>query len=708
MPRPVKDDGLETPAVRVPVAIYTRVSTMHQIGGRFTSCESQEAICREHIRRNADLGWYEVASHSDPAYSGSTMKRPGMEALKHQIAAGEVKIVILFMLERVLRDTDEWSAFRKFLQMHDCTLESPTGDISEAEPEGRLKNNIVMSVAEYARLSTAKKVRIKMLEQAKRGIWNGGWLPYGYAYDKNTKALLPDPKEAPVVRRVFEQAAGLVSLQDIANALNAEGLRTRKRPLRRRDGSVDFVGGNLFRDDGLRLIIRNPIYRGVVRFKNQEFASTHDALVSRDIWERANAAVVVEKDTARVVRMMVDRDAHMHILKGVVYCASCDRTLVPHDSGKKGADGKPYRYYYCGFVVKERQRDRCTIGQLQADALEKVTLEFLGQLSRHPDLVALVIQNARSRRKADRPVLHRELDALLKEMSSVKQKQSNCADVLVNGGVEIMTDSLKQRMVELDAERQRLTVAIERKRHEVTSCDTAILNEERVVAALSRLGTLLPQVSPSEQKELCRLLIDRMEVSRAVPVSPGNRNVVNLRMKLHLPRLVQGMEERVGGGAPANRGAAPVSARSANFDAQVDFTNAARGEVAIVAPFRQLMRVRFSKRPIVPCTDPKNTLRVRHPIHDVLRWQSKLDSGEYRNRADLARKLGVSRAAVTKVLRMLELIPEIREFLATLTTPADVRHFSVRRMSELAAMSAPNQKGAFTRLCKSYGAGMRG
>ncbi len=706
MPRTTNSDPEVASAVRVPVAIYTRVSTMHQIGGRFTSCESQEEICREHIRRNVDLGWYEVACHSDPAYSGGSMKRPGMEALKRQIAAGQVKIVVLFMLERVLRDTDEWSAFRKFLQTHGCTLESPTGDISEAEPEGRLKNNIVMSVAEYARLSTAKKVKIKMLEQAKRGIWNGGWLPYGYGYDKNTKALHPDPKEAPVVRRVFELAARLVPLQEIANALNADGLRTRQRPLRRRDGSVDTIGGNLFRDDGLRQMIRNPIYRGVVRFNQQEYPSTHDALVERDIWDKANAAVMVMRDSAPATRMMVDRDAHLHLLKGVVFCGTCNRTLVPHDSGRKGADGRPYRYYYCGFVVKERQRDLCSIGRLQADALEKVTLEFLGQLSRHPDLVSLVIETARNRRKSDRPELQRELAALVKEMDDVKAKQANCADVLINGGLDGVTESLKRRMSELDASRQRLTVALERKRYDLAACDAAILNETRVMDALGRLGNLLPQVPPVEQKELCRLLIERLEVSRPMPTSPESRLVVDLRMKLHLPRLVEGMEERVVGVAPANRLPLPISTRNVIFSAQVDFTDAPRGEVEIIAPFRQTLKVRSAARPIVRRAEPEKPARMRHPIHDVLKWQAKLESGEYRNRAELARKLGVSRAAVTQVLRMLSLSPEIREFLASLKTPAEVRHFSARRMVEIAGMSIPHQRGAFTRLRKAFSVGV--
>jgi hypothetical protein len=131
----------------VPVAIYTRVSTANQVGGRFDSCESQSAVCRDFIAKHASDGWFEVACFSDPAYSGSSMNRPGIRALMRQIEAGEVKIVLIFKLERVLRSTDEWGPFRTFLQKHGCRLVSPTEDLSDETPSGRLKNNLLKGVA---------------------------------------------------------------------------------------------------------------------------------------------------------------------------------------------------------------------------------------------------------------------------------------------------------------------------------------------------------------------------------------------------------------------------------------------------------------------------------------------------------------------------------------------------------------------------------
>jgi DNA invertase Pin-like site-specific DNA recombinase len=234
----------------LPAAIYTRVSTNKQLGRRVESCESQEAICRDFIAAHAAAkGWEHVTSFTDPAYSGATMKRPGMDALKHAIAADQVKVVVIFKLKRVLCSTDEWAPFRAFLREHGCELVSAMEDISETTALGRLKNNLLVSVSEYDRLNIAEKVRAKMAEQAKRGLWNGGAVPYGYAYDKNTQTLSLHPQEAAIVLRIYESAAGLETLTDIANRLNSEGIRTKERHFLRRDGTRESGGQQRFRSD---------------------------------------------------------------------------------------------------------------------------------------------------------------------------------------------------------------------------------------------------------------------------------------------------------------------------------------------------------------------------------------------------------------------------------------------------------------------------
>ena len=338
----IQSESTRVRACTVPVAIYTRVSTAHQVGGRFDSCESQAAVCRDHLGEHARDGWFEVACFSDPAYSGGTMNRPGIQALKRQIEAGGVKIVLIFKLERVLRSTDEWGPFRAFLQQHGCRLVSPTEDLSDETPSGRLKNNLLMSVSEYERLNTAEKIRIKLNEQAKRGFWTGGQVPFGYLYDKTRQGLSPHLTEATALRRIFELAARLVSLTEIANTLNAEGLRTRARIFQKRDGTKKNVGEKRFRSDIIRRLITRPLYAGRVRMNGREFPGLHAPLVTAELWEQANAAIRPALQPAP--RRLRARDKHFHVLKGIAHCGCCGRAMIPNASGKLDPDGKPYRY----------------------------------------------------------------------------------------------------------------------------------------------------------------------------------------------------------------------------------------------------------------------------------------------------------------------------------------------------------------------------
>lgn len=107
------------------------------------------------------------------------------------------------------------------------------------------------------------------------------------------------------------------------------------------------------------------------------------------------------------------------------------------------------------------------------------------------------------------------------------------------------------------------------------------------------------------------------------------------------------------------------------------------------------MRLPLGRPAATATLEPDAQEAVRHPIHDVLAWQIKLERGELANRAALAKKLGVGRAVVTQTLRMLKLVPEIRKFLLSLKIPAEVRYFSVRRMGMVAELPAAKQLAVF-------------
>ncbi len=683
-------------SLRVPVVIYARVSTDKQVGGRFDSCESQATVCREILRQHTEKGWYEVTTLTDAAYSGSTMNRPGIQKLKRMIEAGEVKVVLIFKLERLSRNIDEWGPFRAFLEQHGCKLVSATEDISEEEPEGRLKNNIMMSVNDFDRRNIAKKTRIKMREQARRGFWNGGVVPYGYTYDKNTQNLQPHPTEGPIVLRIYQEAAKLVSLTDLANQLNAEGHRTKVRVNYRRDGSEQTVGGRMFRSDGLRLMLRNPLYRAAVKFEGQEFAAQHPALVPADLWEKANAATA--ETEPRPVYAFREQDRHHHLLKGLAWCGSCGRALVPCDSGKKVKSGVKYRYYTCSLVMRESQATPCPVRRLSADALERAVLAVIGESSQHPSLVSEMVNVSRRMRTGDSEALRIDLEHIKVELVTVEKKLTNCAEAVAKDGISALGEVLVRRATELRHERQALLLEQERKRQALTAADALVLEENAIRTNLQRLRTLLPSLSPSEQKDLVRLFVERVEVRRYLSAgksrdpaesADANDRMMAVQIKLHLPELVRSMEERAG--ASTRRSA--ISITGLTLDTRIDFSHAQRGEVTVVAPFHQSFRLHDRVR-----TPPVRKSTVEHPIIRVLQWQEMLRSGAVANRVELAKKAHLTPGAITLMMRLLKLDPAIQSFLAGLKTTSAVWFFGYKPMGKLAELPLEEQRAAFARM----------
>jgi hypothetical protein len=77
-------------------------------------------------------------------------------------------------------------------------------------------------------------------------------------------------------------------------------------------------------------------------------------------------------------------------------------------------------------------------------------------------------------------------------------------------------------------------------------------------------------------------------------------------------------------------------------------------------------RLRNRKRP----REPK-TPRVVELLRKAIEWRTLLESGEAPNQAEIARRVGITRARVTQVMGLLRLAPEIQEHI--LSMPEVVR-----------------------------------
>lgn len=676
----------------IPIGIYARVSTDHQVGFRFDSCEHQVLVCRDYIGKMAHCGWYEAGAFVDEAYSGANMERPGIRALMAQIAAGRIKVVLIYKLERILRSTYEWAKFSKFLEKHGCRLLTPDDDHSDFSAAGRFKTNMLVSMSEYERGNIAEKTLSKMLAQAKRGMWCGGYVPFGYDYDRVRQQLRPHPEEASLACRIFQRAAELVSLGEIADELNAAGHRTGQRWIKDAERNHRSIGEKPFRSDVLRKMIQSPLYRGVIRFRGEEFPGQHEALVTSEVWEQANAAIT-EAKKKRTPRLR-PQDKYANLLKGLVICARCSVPLFSRASGKDRDAGKHYRYYVCVNKTAPEDHDPCGLGNIAAEPLEKAVIGFLSQ----PALGGIASEwlTGESIDDALRKKLTAEFLALDEELKKMQGHTQNCLDVLAEQGLRAVKPELTDRINDLQVRKQPILVLREEYRQQLAALDGGAFERARVAHAFDRLRRLLPNLERERQRELLFAILGSIQVHQVKRSrdgsDDGNERILKLCFRIRLSDFVEVMECNVGlDDFPVRKTIS--SRRSMTIDAQIALGR--KGRTRIVAPFQ------------AEIGEPQNVApeiveNAKHPIHRAMAWEAELERGQ--SVRSLARKENVSPSLVSFHLKLLRLAPEIKVFAQGLSTAPEVDFFSLRKLAILSESDQERQHIRFREMKRQFSA----
>ncbi|MCG8425125.1 MAG: hypothetical protein MJE77_45170 [Proteobacteria bacterium] len=111
----------------------------------------------------------------------------------------------------------------------------------------------------------------------------------------------------------------------------------------------------------------------------------------------------------------------------------------------------------------------------------------------------------------------------------------------------------------------------------------------------------------------------------------------------------------------ADREREPDSTDDAASDSNPARTNIIRGNLFRI---RDGHGFRFAQQP--PAANPEPVRRPAHVARMLAfahRLQAAIDRGDYRDRADLARSLGLTRARITQLLDLTLLAPDIQEHI---------------------------------------------
>lgn len=204
------------------VFLYVRVSTEEQaIHG--LSIEAQTAALEKWAR---EQGHKVVGVYTDAGISARkpASKRPELQRLLEDIRAGKGDLVAFTKLDRWFRNIAEYYKVQEVLEQYHVDWKTIQEDYDTSNASGRLKINIMLSVAQDEADRTSE--RIKAVFDAKRQRLEPltGNAPTGYIV--SGKKIVKDPEKEEAVTAFFQKylSCGSVSLTQ-AHILENYGLR---------------------------------------------------------------------------------------------------------------------------------------------------------------------------------------------------------------------------------------------------------------------------------------------------------------------------------------------------------------------------------------------------------------------------------------------------------------------------------------------------
>ncbi|MCZ2846047.1 MAG: hypothetical protein O2U61_06100, partial [Candidatus Bathyarchaeota archaeon] len=78
--------------------------------------------------------------------------------------------------------------------------------------------------------------------------------------------------------------------------------------------------------------------------------------------------------------------------------------------------------------------------------------------------------------------------------------------------------------------------------------------------------------------------------------------------------------------------------------------------------------------------NPKNKPSYRNPIYLAKEYRKMIDTGKAKNQAELAGKLGISRARITQILNLLKISKDFIRQIEQIGDPMKKRLFSERQL----------------------------
>jgi hypothetical protein len=356
--------------------------------------------------------------------------------------SGMIDIIIAKSISRFARNTVDTLNTVRLLRNLDIDVYFEKENIHTLNMDSEMFLTLYSAFAQAESESTSQNVKMGYREKMKRGEPCGSIACYGFVWDKNTKELSINEKEAKVIKRIFKDyikgdGSTVIARKLTEDKIKAPGGGEIWHPGVIKDilRNVKYVGDLC----GQRFFVENPISHKLMRNRGQQpmyYVKDHH----KDIIDRTTFDKIQEIYKSRSIKIKngneyCEKFSLRYTFSSMIYCQNCGKTYVRRYTKYKNKDGVVYDHIYwacssnlcnktgkCGKAVTIRDEELKSLF---------VTLfnTFLNQ-SRNDDLIKK-IKDVISKDNSEE-----KLKQIQKKIENVKERMSKLIDLNINDNID--------------------------------------------------------------------------------------------------------------------------------------------------------------------------------------------------------------------------------------------------------------------------------
>ncbi|MFZ5652001.1 MAG: recombinase family protein [Bacillota bacterium] len=513
---------------RVICAIYVRISTDEDLQKWSIPAQTKELI--ELAERR---GWTVFKIYTD-TISGSCSKRPGLDELRDDMAAGNFSVILVVDQDRLSRmESIDWELLKQEIREAGVKLVTPVQEVDFSDEDSELVSDVFNLFARHQRRKLKKAMRRGRAEAVRSGKWFGK-APFG-RLKRDDGSLDLDPETAPVVHKIFTlyaQGYGAKRISDILKHLPGPN-------------------GGTWNNTAVIRIITNWVHRGdIVRTENGQnihLKGVFTPTVPVELFDLCNEINRKRREEC----LWYKTQQVTNLASGVVTCGECGKIFNIVAIHSKFRD-KSYTYYYYrhrgrkgGKVIK----NTCNSFH-RADVIDAKLIECIKVVGSSPEAARRLIKL--SNKTSEITALKKKFSLLEKAMKSLEGKKKKLLKLYLDEDWD---------KASLDEQKRILTTQINNnlKEQEEISGRLVFLEEQKInldliveyFAALSNIDT---EMTREQQRTMIQALFPKIVIYKSGNISitarmPIGENIffpdltggLNQVVGFHLPSSVQGV-----------------------------------------------------------------------------------------------------------------------------------------------------------------------